>query len=73
MIVSAHWAETRASNVRERERITRNTVIRRETNGIELFSHDSTAFELNERADKARRRAAARDSNGSSPGNPGRH
>ena len=34
---------------------------------------DTIAIELIERADKARRRAAARESNGSSPDNPGRH
>ena len=37
------------------------------------FPTDTIAIELIERADKARRRAAARDSNGSSPDNPGRH
>ena len=37
------------------------------------FPTDTIAIELIERADKARRRAAARESNGSSPDNPGRH
>lgn len=37
-----------------------------------LFPLASVAFELNERADKARRRAAAREANGSSPDGLGR-